>query len=256
MGSIEVKNLSFAYERQNVLEDINFNISEDDFLAIIGPNGGGKSTLLKLLLGLLKPSSGEIFIAGKKPEQSKNLLAYVPQNTNTNQIFPITSLEVALMGRLKRHGLGFYNKDDYKKARWALEKVGVAHLANVHIAELSGGQRQRVYIARALCSDAKLMLLDEPTSSIDTDGAIQIYSLLKELNKTHGIIVVSHDVNISVGFANKVAHVNKNLYMHDIENSSSKQQMINSIRSSNKHLCPVEIIANSTCSHPEHHKEA
>ncbi len=251
---IELNNVDFAYEREKVLEDIGFGLNADDFLAIIGPNGGGKSTLLKLMLGLLQPQKGSIKILGKSPKYSKNILAYVPQNTNTKQSFPITSLEVTLMGRLSKKGFGYYSKDDHKKAKEALEKVGVAHLANEHIAKLSGGQRQRVYIARALCTEARFLLLDEPTASIDTDGQIQVYGLLKQLNKDVGIIVVSHDINISVSFADKVAHVNKKLFMHDVGKSEFKQRMINELRSSHGHICPVEIISNLSCDHKEHHK--
>ncbi|PID48014.1 MAG: ABC transporter [Proteobacteria bacterium] len=255
MYDIILENVDFTYDRQKVLENINFSLTREDFLAIIGPNGGGKSTLLKLILGLLDPNKGKISIFGKNPRYNKNILSYVPQNTNVNQIFPITSLEVALMGRLGKKGLGFYSKEDKKKAKDALEKVGVGDLADEHISNLSGGQRQRVYIARALCCEAKLILLDEPTSSIDTDGQIQIYKLLKDLNKHLGIIVVSHNINISVSFANKVAHVNKNLYMHDVANLKAKQNIIDNIKSTNNHLCPVEIITQSTCNNPAHHEE-
>ncbi len=256
MSDIVVKNLNFAYEKNVVLEDINFSVTCKDFLAIIGPNGGGKSTLLKLILGLLSPKSGEISIFGKSPQKSKNILAYVPQNTNTNANFPITSLEVALMGRLRNKGFGFFTKSDYKKAEEMLEKVGVSHLANEHISKLSGGQRQRVYIARALCTSSRFILLDEPTASIDTDGQIQIYKLLKQLNENLGIIVVSHDVNVCVSFANKVAHVNKSLYMHQTPNLKAKQNIINNIKTTNKHICPIELINQSTCNHPKHHQKA
>ncbi len=233
---IYVKNLSFAYQKDLVLDEVSFRFSSKDFLAIIGPNGGGKSTLLKLILGLLKPDSGEIEIEGK------NSLSYVPQNTNSNQIFPMTCLEVVLMGRLKRSWFNFYNKDDYKKANEALDMVGVSHLAHKNINSLSGGQKQRVLIARALCGEAKVILLDEPTSSIDTSGQIQVYSLLKEINKNVGIIVVSHDINIALSFANKVAHVNKKLFMHNVKENEAKQKLLLQLNASNAHICPIEIL--------------
>lgn len=251
---IILKNVNFAYEKNLVLQDINLEYLMSDFLAIIGPNGGGKSTLLKLILGLLTPKSGFVSIDGKTPQKSKNILAYVPQNINTNQIFPITSLEVALMGRLKS-GLIFYSKDDYKKAYESLEKVGVVHLAHENINNLSGGQKQRVFIARALCSDAKILLLDEPTASIDTDGQIQIYTLLKKLNEHLGVIVVSHNINVSISFANKVAHVNKDLCLHEVGEDRAKIEAIEKINALHQHICPVEIITQTTCTNPDHHKE-
>lgn len=252
MSDIILKNVNFAYGKELVLEDINLNLSCKDFLAIIGPNGGGKSTLLKLILGLLKPSNGTISIFNQKPQNSKNILAYVPQNTNVNQIFPITSLEVVLMGRLNKKTFNFYKKQDYEKAYEALEKVGALDLANEHINNLSGGQRQRVYIARALCCEAKLILLDEPTASIDTDGQIKIYQLLKQLNANLGIIVVSHNINVSVGFASKIAHVNKNLFLHDNLENTTREQTLNQLQSLN-HICPIEIISQTSCTHHKEH---
>lgn len=255
MGDIVLENVNFSYDKDVILEDINFAFSKDDFLTIIGPNGGGKSTLLKLILGLLQPQSGKISTFGKSPKKCKSSLAYVPQNTSVNQIFPITALEVALMGRLDNKIFTRYSKDDYKKAYEALEKVGVRKLHNANINNLSGGQRQRVFIARALCSDAKVILLDEPTASIDTNGQIKIYELLKKLNENLGIIVVSHDVNVSMNFANKVAHVNKTLFMHDISDTKQRQEAIKNIKPIQEHLCSVEIISQTQCHNPACHEE-
>lgn len=256
MSDVVLKNVSFSYDKDIILDDINLNFTCKDFLAIIGPNGGGKSTLLKLMLGLLTPNSGEIKIFNQAPNHCKQTLAYVPQNTNNTQEFPITSLEVVLMGKLKKKLFSFYTKQDYEKAKQCLEKVGILHLQNEHINKLSGGQRQRVYIARALCADARLLLLDEPTASIDTNGQIQIYQLLKQLNDQIGIIMISHDINISVAFANKVAHVNKKLFLHDIENLQAKQQIINNLEQTNDHLCSVEILSKITCNDPQNCKGA
>lgn len=255
MSDVILKDVNFAYDKTLVLQNINFSVTCKDFLAIIGPNGGGKSTLLKLILGLIKPQSGDISIFGKNPKKSQDILSYVPQNINTNQTFPITCIEVVLMGTLGKRGLGFYSKKNYKKAYEALDRVGVKHLAHESISKLSGGQRQRVFIARALCTDSKIMLLDEPTSNIDTDGQIQIYKLLKELNANLGIIVVSHNINISSSFANKIAHVNKTLYLHETHENKAKREFIESINISSEHVCPVEIISRTPCNHPEHQKE-
>ncbi len=246
MNIINVKNLFFKYSKINVLEDINLNIKEDDFLAIIGPNGGGKSTLLKLLLGLLKPQKGEINLTLKTDD-----IGYVPQNTNLNIDFPITALEVVLMGHIKKQKSLFgYSKADKLCAMNSLKQVGMDEFANSKIGDLSGGQRQRVFIARSLCANPKVILLDEPTANIDVKGQNDIYELLKELNKNICIVVVSHDISVLLNYAKNVAHINKNLVYHNIENLNKK------IDNENEHMCEVELLAalgsshnHSSCNH-------
>lgn len=230
---IEIKNLSFYYDKSVVLEDINLNIQSNDYLAIIGPNGGGKSTLLKLILGLVSPKSGKI-----KLTYDKNSIGYVPQNTNLNINFPITALEVVLMGHIggKRPLFG-YSKEEVSCAKSSLKKVGMLDFENIKIGNLSGGQRQRVFIARALCANPKIMLLDEPTASIDVKGQTEVYELLKELNKTITIVVVSHDISVLLNYAKNVAHVNKNLVYHTLGNVQKN------VQSNNEHLCEVELLS-------------
>lgn len=230
---LEIKNLSYSYDKLNVLESITLDILSDDFLAIIGPNGGGKSTLLKLMLGLLKTKNGII-----KTSLKKDLIAYVPQNTNLNTDFPITALEVVLMGHVpsKKKIFG-YSKEDISCALDSLEKVSMKDFANSKIGDLSGGQRQRVFIARALCSNPQVMLLDEPTASIDVKGQKEIYELLKELNKKIAIVVVSHDISVLMNYAKNVAHVNKNLVYHHLKNI--EQEM----NTENEHMCEVELLS-------------
>ena len=237
MSVLEIKNLSFSYDKLNVLEDINLSINEKDFLAIIGPNGGGKSTLLKAILGLVKIKQGSINILGLKSENSLSNIGYVPQNTNVNINFPIKVIEVVMMGHVghKRPLIG-YKKEEIACAMGALEQVGMAKFANEKIGSLSGGQRQRVMIARALCAHPKILLLDEPTASIDVDGQKQIYDLLKLLNKTITIIVVSHDISVILGYASKVAHINKKLTFHDISDKQS------SLPTNETHFCEVEML--------------
>ena len=234
MEIINIKELSYAYkENFKVLENINLNIQDDDFLAIIGPNGGGKSTLLKLILGLLKPQSGKI-IKNIKNE----LISYVPQNTNLNIDFPITALEVVLMGHIRtKKQLFGYSKEDKICAIHSLEKVGMKDFGHRKIGDLSGGQRQRVFIARALCANPKVMLLDEPTASIDVKGQKEIYELLKELNKSICIVVVSHDISVLLNYAKNVAHVNKNLVYHSLEKIQSN------INTTDEHMCEVELLS-------------
>jgi zinc transport system ATP-binding protein len=230
---ININNLFYKYNKTDVLENINLSIKDDDFLAIIGPNGGGKSTLLKLILGLLTTQDGKI---DKKIKN--NQVGYVPQNTNLNTDFPITALEIVLMGLIssKKRVFG-YSKEDIEIAKASLAKVSMADFANSKIGDLSGGQRQRVFIARALCSNPKVMLLDEPTASIDVKGQREIYELLKELNSSICIVVVSHDISVLLNYAKNVAHINKNLVYHSLENIQKN------IDTQNEHLCEVELLS-------------
>ena len=233
MELINISNLSYKYHKTDVLENINLIIKDDDFLAIIGPNGGGKSTLLKLILGLLTRQNGTIINNIKT-----NQVGYVPQNTNLNIDFPITALEIVLMGHISsKKRLFGYSKEDIACAKASLEKVSMGDFANSKIGDLSGGQRQRIFIARALCSNPKILLLDEPTASIDVKGQREIYELLKELNKSICIVVVSHDISVLLNYAKNVAHINKNLVYHSLENIQKN------IDTQNEHLCEVELLS-------------
>lgn len=241
MSDISIKNLCFKYDGTEVLKNVNLEYDSKDFLVIIGPNGGGKSTLLKLMLGLLSPTSGSVLVYGKSPLNECVHLGYVPQATNANPDFPMRAIEVVLTGLLNEKIFGFYSANDKKRAMDALSKVGVADLANRRVGELSGGQRQRVYIARALVSKSDIIMLDEPTASIDAKGQADIYMLLKSLNQDKkGIILVSHNLNIALGFASKVAYVNGTLHMHEIS-PSNKAKFIEHLAKEHSHFCDVEI---------------
>ncbi|NOR54871.1 MAG: ATP-binding cassette domain-containing protein [Sulfurovum sp.] len=239
MSVIAIENLSFAYEKEQVLENINLSVDEKDFLAIIGPNGGGKSTLLKLILGIEHAKEGQIKVLGKKPKESLTQLGYVPQNTNVNTDFPIKVIEVVMMGHVdgKRPLFG-YGKDEVMCAKGALAQVGMADYADTKIGSLSGGQRQRVMIARALCAHPQILILDEPTSSIDITGQREIYELLKTLNEHITVIVVSHDISVILEYANKAAHVNKNLSYHDISDKGSTFHT----HGNDAHFCEIELL--------------
>ena len=233
MDLINIKNLFFKYQKTEVLENVNLTIKDDDFLAIIGPNGGGKSTLLKLILGLLPLQSGTI-----EKNIENNQVGYVPQNTNLNIDFPITALEVVLMGHISsKKRLFGYSKDEISCAIESLNQVGMKDFANKKIGDLSGGQRQRVFIARALCSNPKIMLLDEPTASIDVQGQQEIYELLRELNKTICIVVVSHDLSILLNYAKNVAHINRSLVYHSLA------EVQKNVTLADDHLCEVELLS-------------
>jgi len=236
---IEISDVTFAYENEMVLEDVSLAVEERDFLAIIGPNGGGKSTLLKLILGLLKPKKGRISIYGKPPSQALSQIGYVPQNTNVNTDFPIKVIEVVLMGHVGgKRPLWGYGEDELSCAMGALAEVGMEAYADRKIGDLSGGQRQRVMIARALCAHPKILLLDEPTASIDIQGQTEIYELLKKLNSTMTVIVVSHDISVILRYATKAAHINRRLSYHDISDRSKTFHT----HGEQEHFCEIELL--------------
>lgn len=232
MNILQIKNLYFKYDITQILEDINLEIKEKDFLAIIGPNGGGKSTLFKLILGVLTPQKGTI-----SSIYDIEQIGYVPQNTNINLDFPITALEVVLMGYSHKVSLFGYSKQQKQGALNALKMVGMDSHKDKKIGLLSGGQRQRIFIARALVSNPKVILLDEPTANIDAKGQKDVYELLKELNKQIAIVVISHDLSVTLGYAKHVAYINKTLVYHNLQTMDKKLQV-----DADEHLCEVELL--------------
>jgi zinc transport system ATP-binding protein len=234
---IEVSDLSFSYGQQKILEDIHFTLQEREFLAIIGPNGGGKSTLLKLLLGIHPLQKGHIEIFGKKHIEQTQHIGYVPQNTNININFPISVLEVVMMGQNRlKHRMFSYKKEEKQQATKALEKVDMHTFASKPISELSGGQRQRVFIARALFSNPKILLLDEPTSHIDAEGCAQVYATLKVLNQHMTVVVVSHDISVILQYATRAFYINKKLVNHALHHIKR------GLNESNTHICEIELL--------------
>ena len=213
--AVEIRNLSFAYDGDTVLEDVNFTIDAGDFAFLVGPNGGGKTTLLKLILGLLKPTAGAILLGGRPPEQAAARPGYVPQYFLFDPQFPVRVLDVVLRGRAGSPGiLGRYTRRDKAAARNALEEVGLYALRARHFAALSGGQRQRVLVARALTSQPDLLLLDEPTSNMDAASQHDLYALLYALNKRMTVLLASHDTGFVASMANRVVCVNRTVQVH------------------------------------------
>ncbi len=246
MKIIEFFNVNFKYETFFTLRDVSFSVNENDFIGIIGPNGGGKSTLLKLLLGILKPLNGEIKILNKEPKNTAYLLGYVPQNTNLNKDFPISVLDVVLMGRIKKNSFGRYSKNDLEIAYNSLKKVRMYEFKDALISNISGGQRQRVFIARALAIEPKILLLDEPTANIDTKGQGEVFEILKELNKAITIILVTHDINNVIEYAKSIIYVDKTIYIHESPKLSISA-LKNKLNITNGHLCPIELINYGVC---------
>lgn len=238
---IKIDSLDFSYTNTaNVLEDINLEILEKDFVGIIGPNGGGKTTLLKLMLGLLKPSKGSIEILGTTPQKSTNRIGYVPQFNTTDNLFPINSLNVVLMGLTDSNSfLPWFSKKQINRALEVMADVGIEDLSKKSFGELSGGQKQRCLIARAIASSPSILFLDEPTASVDSKVESSIYELLKVLNKDITIVLVSHDLGFVSAYVNKVACVNKKLAMHKTTDINAKDinKIYNAEMSMIKHEC-------------------
>ncbi|MDF7825572.1 ABC transporter ATP-binding protein [Pontiellaceae bacterium B12227] len=214
---IQIDNLNFSYGPVTVLENANVTLAEKEFVSIVGPNGGGKTTLLKIMLGLLEPQSGSVSVFGKVPALGRKQIGYLPQYTSLDSKFPVTALDVVLMGRLGlTRSLGFYTRTDREVAHAMLERVGLGLLHKRPLNALSGGQQQRVLIARALVSEPKLLLLDEPTSSLDDYVEQELFDLLQELNKELTIVVVSHDVAYVSRYVEKVICVNRVVHTHPV----------------------------------------
>ncbi len=235
---IQIKDLWFSYNAIPILKEVNFIVYRGDFIALLGPNGGGKTTLLKLMLGLLKPERGSIRVFGKPPGYSSHRIGYMPQHLHFNQSFPISVLDVVLMGRLRPdRGRSRYTRKDRMAARDALERMEMGDFANRRVGELSGGQQQRVFIARALVDEPELLFLDEPTASVDTKHQTDLFDILKHLNETVTIIVVSHDISVVSSHVKSVACVNQQVFHHD--HAEINEEMLEMAYQ----CCPVEIVA-------------
>jgi len=234
---VEVKNLWFSYNGNLILRDVNLEIKKGEFLAVIGPNGGGKTTLVKLILGILKPDRGTVRVFGKPPGEVASRIGYVPQDTNFKRDFPISALDVVLMGRLGHGGKArSYSKQDRILAEEAIGQMGMLNYRSRRIGDLSGGQRQRVFIARALAANPEIMFMDEPTSSVDVKGQEDLFNLLKEMNESMTIVVISHELSILSSYVKSVACVNEQLYFHD-------EAEVTPDMFANTYPCGVEMLA-------------
>jgi zinc transport system ATP-binding protein len=232
--AIELKNVNIKFNVNPVLKDINLTIEENDFMAIIGPNGGGKSTLLKIILGILKPDSGEVLIFGKKPEDARQLMGYLPQKVSFDHDFPIDVYHTVLSGRYRGLFKG-HTKDDEIAVIKALKDMNMFDLKDRQISRLSGGQMQRVFIARAIVREPKILLMDEPMASIDPEMQNSFYSLLSRLKNKMTIILVSHDVGTVSTQVDKIACLNSTLYFHGpVEDAAEGLEEL--------YKCPIEMI--------------
>ncbi len=233
--AVEINHLSIKYNKQLVLHDINLSIEEKDFMAIIGPNGGGKTTLLKAIIGILNPDCGEVKVLGKDPKKARDLIGYLPQKLDFDPDFPINVFETVLTGRY--HGLfKKYSKQDKNEVLKALKNVEMYDLRDRQISKLSGGQMQRVFIARAIVREPKLLIMDEPMASIDPEIQRSFYKLMSKLNDKMAIILVSHDVGAVSTHVDKIACLNRELFYHGpVEDSADGLEEI--------YHCPIELIS-------------
>ena len=240
---VQIDNVTFSYNGEVALQDVNLDIREGDFIAMIGPNGGGKSTLLKLILGLITPDKGTIRVNNESARKASSCIGYVPQDVHINSRFPITALDVVLMGKLDpKKRWARKSAENQREALAALDRMEMGGLVGKKIGQLSGGQRQRVFIARALVTRPKLLLLDEPTASIDTKGQADFFKLLKALNKDVTIVVVSHDLLVISRFVKSVACVNKRLHYHD-QAEITGDMLETMYPCTVEEVCPVELVA-------------
>jgi zinc transport system ATP-binding protein len=246
---VEVRDVTFGYGKEVVLDHVSLEIGARDFLAVIGPNGGGKTTLLRAILGLVRPWSGEVAFHLPSGTDPRGRLGYVPQFSTFDRDFPLRIADMVLMGRLGRRALlRPYSRDDRAAARATLDRLGLGGVARSHVSEVSGGQLQRALIARALVADPEILFLDEPTASIDAESRETLRDLLQELNRSIPIVVVTHDVTSLAPMVKRIACINRKLFYHgDPELSLEVMEEV--------YGCPVELVTHGVPHRvlPHHH---
>jgi zinc transport system ATP-binding protein len=238
---IEVRDVTFGYGREVVLDHVSLAIQPRDFLAIIGPNGGGKTTLIKVILGLIRPWTGEVIV-----RTPRGHLGYVPQFSTFDRSFPLRIRDVVLMGKLGRRGLvRRYTREDREDADRILERLKLTDVALSHVSGVSGGQLQRVLIARALAGDPEALFLDEPTASIDAESREVLREILEELNQRIPVVVITHDVTSLSPMASHIACINRRLFYHGAELDPHALEEV--------YGCPVELVAHGVPHRVLHH---
>ncbi|MDD4126954.1 MAG: ABC transporter ATP-binding protein [Methanomicrobium sp.] len=236
--AVDVRNVTIYRDNQKILDEINFKIEEGQSYAIIGPNGGGKTTLIKVILGLIKPENGTVRIYGDEPEKNRYLLGYVPQFHTFDFNFPITVREMVLTGRLG-HIKGFrkkYSDSDIEMVDEALSSLGIANLSERSLNELSGGEQQRAIIARAIVGKPKILLLDEPTVYVDSPTEDKFHDILMQLHKKMTIVLVTHDIGVLSSNVDIITCLNRKLYTHN-DNVITDDMLLSAYK------CPVDLIA-------------
>lgn len=237
---INLDHVYAGYNESLVLEDVNLTVNDHDFIGVIGPNGGGKTTLIKVIAGLLNPIKGKVLLSSELDGGKR--VGYLPQINHFDRQFPVTVLEVVLSGALNRRQWFGGFKDEVKdKAINLMEKTGISSVSKLPIGSLSGGQAQRAFLCRALMTDPLVLLLDEPTNFVDREFEKNLYQLLSELNESMAIVMVSHDLGIISSHVKTIACVNKTLHYHDGPEISSEQLAV--------YNCPIDLLAHGPVPH-------
>ncbi len=239
---VDIRNLSAGYGQNIVLRDVNLLIQQFDFVGVIGPNGGGKTTLLKALLGLLSPISGEINFSESMTQGNSHRIGYLPQINNIDRKFPVTVFDVVRSGLMSRKRLtGRYNSDENDRANDLMSEMGISGIRNKAIGELSGGQIQRALLCRALVNSPKLLILDEPNTYVDNRFERELYEKLKVLNEKLAILLVSHDLGTISTYVKSYACVNGSLHYHS--GNKVTPELLKSYE------CPIQIISHGEIPH-------
>jgi len=252
---IEVSDVCFAYGRQEVLHNVSFRIAANALVAVVGPNGGGKTTLLKLLLGELTPLFGSVRVLGVMPGEARTRVGYVPQAVPFDPRFPLSVSEAVLMGRVAKSRFGAYGREDHRVAREALERVDLAGFENRAFAELSGGERQRVLIAQALAGGSEVLLLDEPVANVDPEHTSHLYELFKKLTAEVTVMMVSHNLSVVTGHATHVLCVNRTAGLHAIGEvaSATFTEAFGGSLTAIRHDANCHVMDPSAAMHAPHH---
>jgi zinc transport system ATP-binding protein len=243
----EMNSLSASYGTVAVLKDVDFRVNENDFIGVIGPNGGGKTTLLKVILGLLKPIEGTMVFNSEL--LNGNSIGYLPQMSTGDINYPVTVTDIVLSGLMIRKGfISRMSSSDKKRAGEVIEELGLTELTHSTLNELSGGQMQRVFLARAIIGDPKLLLLDEPGNFVDTTFENEFYEKLRELNKRMAILMVSHDVGTISSHIKSFACVNRSLHYHPSHEITNEDLLA--------YGCPIQLVTHGDIPHTvlKHHK--
>lgn len=239
---LEIDSVDAGYNGKSVLRDVNLEIYEDDFIGVVGPNGGGKTTLLRVILGTLKPIAGKVKYFSLQEKGQTKRIGYLPQLNMIDSKFPISAMEVVLSGMMSKNGiLKKYTRYDKQLASRMMDKMGISHLKHKTIGELSGGQMQRVFLCRAIISSPKLLILDEPNTYVDNKFEGELYEQLRELNKDMAIILVSHDIGTITTYVKTIACVNREFHYHRSNVITEKQL--------SAYNCPIQLITHGDMPH-------